>query len=88
MPLREESERERGVPLKMPQREKIPPFGFMPTVGCLFNHGKKFYQLKTFFVNLNYDILQQQIIEIDRLDEVAGQKAHVVELRKVEDVRL
>ena len=72
----------------MPQREKIPPFGFMPTAGCLSNHGKKFYQLKTFFVNSNYYILQQQIIEIDRLDEVAGQKAHMVELRKVEDVRL
>ena len=28
------------VPLKMPQREKIPPFGFMPTAGCLLTHGK------------------------------------------------
>ena len=32
-------------------------------------------------------IFQQQIVEIHPFDEVAGQKAHMVELRKVEDVR-
>ena len=71
----------------MPQREKIPPFGFEPTAGCLFNHGKKFYQLKTFFVNSNYDIFQQKVIEIHAFHKIAGQKAHMVELGKVEDMR-
>lgn len=48
---------------------------------------KKISVTETSAADSDDDVFQKQIIEIYALDEVARQKAHVVELREIEDVR-